>query len=223
VAGKEVRELSKGYRQRVGLAQAMLHDPDILILDEPTSGLDPNQIIEIRDVIRQLGKNKTVLFSSHILQEVEALCDRVVIINRGRLVADSQLSRLRQENSQSGKIRVTFEPAARAGASAGPDVAGGSDTAGKTNATADPGSAAGTGHSAGPTADQLRQLLGVTRVTHFPPGEWELDTQEPDEVKKLLLTLALQNNWNIVSLQSKNQSLEEIFRSLTSSPQTPIA
>ncbi len=88
---KKLGQLSKGYKQRVGLAAALLHEPEVLILDEPTSGLDPNQIIEIRDVIRKLGKDKTILFSSHILQEVEALCDRVIIINKGRLVADSPL------------------------------------------------------------------------------------------------------------------------------------
>src|SRR5215469_1680405 len=112
---KQLGQLSKGYKQRVGLAAALLHDPEVLILDEPTSGLDPNQIVDIRDVIRTLGKNKTVLFSSHILQEVEALCDRVVIINKGRLVADSSLSRLRQESSNGNTIRVgfreTIEPA----------------------------------------------------------------------------------------------------------------
>ncbi|RZK46069.1 MAG: ATP-binding cassette domain-containing protein, partial [Pedobacter sp.] len=83
---KKVGQLSKGYKQRVGLAAALIHDPEVLILDEPTTGLDPNQIIEIREVIRNLGRQKTVLFSSHILQEVEAVCDRVVIINKGRLV-----------------------------------------------------------------------------------------------------------------------------------------
>src|ERR1700761_7079543 len=105
---KKLGQLSKGYKQRVGLAAALLHDPEVLILDEPTSGLDPNQIIEIREVIKTLGRNKTVLFSSHILQEVEALCDRVVIINRGRLVADSSLSRLRKEERGTGSIRVAF-------------------------------------------------------------------------------------------------------------------
>src|SRR5262249_51854207 len=108
---KRLGQLSKGYKQRVGLAAALLHDPEVLILDEPTSGLDPNQIVEIRDVIRQLGKNKTVLFSSHILQEVEALCDRVVIINKGRLVADSTISRLRLEGDGSNSIRVAFREA----------------------------------------------------------------------------------------------------------------
>src|SRR6201992_1924096 len=106
---KRLGQLSKGYKQRVGRAAALLHDPEVLILDEPTSGLDPNQIIEIREVIKTLGKNKTVLFSSHILQEVEALCDRVVIINRGKLVADSPLSQLRSQSDRMGMIRVSFK------------------------------------------------------------------------------------------------------------------
>lgn len=93
-SSKKIGQLSKGYKQRVGLAAALIHDPEVLILDEPTTGLDPNQIIEIREVIRQLGKNKTVLFSSHILQEVEAICNRVIIINKGSLVADSTLDSL---------------------------------------------------------------------------------------------------------------------------------
>jgi len=91
---KKIGQLSKGYKQRVGLAAALIHDPEVLILDEPTSGLDPNQIIEIREVIKQQGRNKTILFSSHILQEVEAICDRVIIINNGELVADDKLSNL---------------------------------------------------------------------------------------------------------------------------------
>lgn len=93
-AHKKIGELSKGYKQRVGLAAALIHDPEVLILDEPTSGLDPNQLTEIRAVIKEQGKNKTVLFSSHILQEVEAICDRVIIINKGQLVANSPLSEL---------------------------------------------------------------------------------------------------------------------------------
>ncbi|GAB2765964.1 gliding motility-associated ABC transporter ATP-binding subunit GldA [Rhabdobacter roseus] len=93
---KKIGQLSKGYRQRVGLAQALLHDPAVLILDEPTTGLDPNQLLEIRTLIRTAGQNKTILFSTHIMQEVEALCDRVIVINRGQIVADSPLSTLRQ-------------------------------------------------------------------------------------------------------------------------------
>ncbi|MDB5192729.1 MAG: gliding motility protein GldA [Segetibacter sp.] len=94
---KKIGQLSKGYKQRVGLAAALIHDPEILILDEPTSGLDPNQIIEIRNVIKEQGKNKTILFSSHILQEVQAICDRVIIINQGKLVADDKLENLMQK------------------------------------------------------------------------------------------------------------------------------
>ena len=104
---KKIGQLSKGYKQRVGLAAALIHDPEVLILDEPTSGLDPNQIIEIREVIRRLGENKTVMFSSHILQEVEALCSRVIIINKGTLVADDQLRNLAIQDS-SKKLRVAF-------------------------------------------------------------------------------------------------------------------
>ena len=96
--GKRIGALSKGYRQRVGLAQAMIHDPDVLILDEPTTGLDPNQLEEIRKVIRNVGKSKIVLLSTHIMQEVEAMCGRVVIINHGRTVADSSLAELHSDS-----------------------------------------------------------------------------------------------------------------------------
>lgn len=91
---KKIGQLSKGYKQRVGLAAALIHQPEVLVLDEPTSGLDPNQIIEIRNVIKEQGKNKTVLFSSHILHEVQAICDRIIIINKGEIVADDLLSNL---------------------------------------------------------------------------------------------------------------------------------
>lgn len=173
---KRLGQLSKGYKQRVGLAAALLHNPEVLILDEPTSGLDPNQIIEIRDTIKKLGENKTVLFSSHILQEVEALCDRVVIINKGKLIADSPLSQLRKAN-QDNAVRVAFKE------------------------TLD--------------ASQLQTLKNITAVRQLSVHEWELAAAETGELKKQLLELALQNNWNIVSLQSENKSLEEIFRNLT--------
>ena len=178
---KKLGQLSKGYKQRVGLAAALIHDPEVLILDEPTSGLDPNQIIEIRDVIKRLGKDKTVLFSSHILQEVEALCDRVVIINKGRLVADSPLSQLRTLNSGQA-VKVVFKEELQ--------------------------------------ISQLAQLRGVTTARQLSVHEWELQTDAPDEVKKQLMELALQTNLNIVSLQSENQSLEEVFRHLTAGPES---
>ncbi|MEO6490030.1 MAG: gliding motility-associated ABC transporter ATP-binding subunit GldA [Ferruginibacter sp.] len=108
-SNKKIGQLSKGYKQRVGLAAALIHDPEVLILDEPTSGLDPNQIIEIREVIRSLGKNKTVLFSSHILQEVQAICDRVIIISNGNIVADDTLQNLQQNSSSQQLVIVEFK------------------------------------------------------------------------------------------------------------------
>jgi len=107
VLAKNIAALSKGYRQRVGLAQALIHDPDILILDEPTSGLDPNQIVEIRNMIKELGREKTVILCTHILSEVQATCDRAMIINRGKIVADGTLEQL--ENSASGKTLLFIE------------------------------------------------------------------------------------------------------------------
>src|SRR5450631_2918893 len=175
-AGKKISQLSKGFKQRVGLAAALIHDPEVLILDEPTTGLDPNQIVEIRDVIRNYGKNRTVLFSSHILQEVEAICDRVIIINQGKIIADDNLSELR--NEQRGKfIKVVL----------------------KEKLTDD-------------SFRELDQLRGIRKTSDY---EWELEAADPELLKKQLLSLSLQNNWNIVSLQSENRSLEDIFRGLT--------
>ena len=105
---KHIQALSKGYRQRVGLAQAMLHNPDVLILDEPTSGLDPNQLVEIRALIKKLGEEKTVIFSTHIMQEVQAICDRVVIINRGNLVANDTVETLRERVVGASLVTVEF-------------------------------------------------------------------------------------------------------------------
>lgn len=105
---KKIGQLSKGYKQRVGLAAALLYDPEVLILDEPTTGLDPNQIVEIREVIRRQGEDKTVLFSSHILQEVEAVCNRVIIINKGELVANDTLANLQSGGDNSFSIAVIF-------------------------------------------------------------------------------------------------------------------
>ncbi|HEU4608327.1 MAG TPA: gliding motility-associated ABC transporter ATP-binding subunit GldA [Chitinophagaceae bacterium] len=174
---KKTGQLSKGYKQRVGLAAALVHDPEVLILDEPTTGLDPNQILEIREVIRQLGKNKTVLFSSHILQEVEAICDRVIIINRGRLVANDSLQKIRNAQSGYAVISVSFrevlEPA------------------------------------------WLERLTSVRSVNKTDSHSWTIETSDPDALQKQILELALQQNLNIVSLQSGGQRLEDVFRQLT--------
>jgi len=174
---KKIGQLSKGYKQRVGLAAALIHDPEVLILDEPTTGLDPNQIIEIREVIRSLGQQKTILFSSHILQEVEAICDRVIIINKGQLVADDTLSKLQQMNKESHVVLVQFKE------------------------QADPA--------------WFTPLAEISKIENSEPYSWRLETQNPDLVRKQLFELALQHNLNIVSLQSEEHSLEDVFRSLT--------
>ncbi|HVF82369.1 MAG TPA: ATP-binding cassette domain-containing protein, partial [Flavisolibacter sp.] len=173
---KKIGQLSKGYKQRVGLAAALLHNPEVLILDEPTSGLDPNQIIEIRNVIKEQGKDKLVLFSSHILGEVEAICDRVIIINKGKLVADDKLSNL-QKTSLTNIVRVGFKEALE--------------------------------------AEWLNRLPEVTSVNKVDSYNWTIETDNAEAVRKQLLQLAIEHNLNIVSLQSENQSLEEVFRILT--------
>src|SRR5688572_13352753 len=174
---KKLGQLSKGYKQRVGLAAALIHDPEVLILDEPTTGLDPNQILEIREVIRKLGQEKTVLFSSHILQEVEAVCDRVVIINKGKLVANDTISALRGNMEGARHIRVTFQEKIDTGLLSG--------------------------------------LSSATAVRAIDEFSWELQTGSPDNLRKQLMELSLKENLNIVSLQSGEQSLEELFRELT--------
>lgn len=176
-SNKKTGQLSKGYKQRVGLAAALLHQPEVLILDEPTTGLDPNQIVEIRELIRQQGADKTVLFSSHILQEVEAICDRVIIINRGMLVANDGLQQLRQRSQQQQVIRVRFQE--------------------KTDAAT------------------LQSLTVVRSPVQLNDGSWELTTEDPERLRKQIMELALQQNLNIVSLQTGGHSLEEVFRSLT--------
>jgi ABC-2 type transport system ATP-binding protein len=106
---KKIGALSKGYRQRVGLAQAMIHNPDVLILDEPTSGLDPNQLVDIRNLVKEIGKQKTVILSTHIMQEVEAICSRVIIINKGRIIADDTTAAIQQKTTPEPVFEVEFD------------------------------------------------------------------------------------------------------------------
>jgi len=174
---KKIGQLSKGFKQRVGLAAALIHDPEVLILDEPTSGLDPNQIIEIRNVIKNQGKDKTVLFSTHILQEVEAICDRVIIINKGELVADEKLSNLRRRSSSSNTVKVGFKESVE--------------------------------------IDLLQNLPGARSVNKVDANNWQLATDNPEQLRKQILELSLHHNLNIVSLQNESHSLEDVFRALT--------
>jgi ABC-2 type transport system ATP-binding protein len=176
-AKKKIGQLSKGYKQRVGLAAALIHNPEVLILDEPTSGLDPNQIIEIREVIKQQGKDKTVLFSSHILQEVEAICDRVIIINKGNIVADDKLSKLQQAGSKQQVVKVEFKE--------------------KIN------------------EDWIKNLSGILGVNNIQSSIFNIQCLDAELIKKQILQLAIDRNLNIISLQSENQSLENIFKALT--------
>ena len=191
-ANKKIGQLSKGYKQRVGLAAALIHDPEVLILDEPTAGLDPNQLAEIRALIQQLGKNKTILFSSHILQEVQAICDRVIIIDKGNLVADDTLSDLQKSTNGNTLVTVAFKEIVD------PSL---------LNELITENQAA----KIRPTTDHSRGLEG---------SSFELTTSQPDRVKTQLLELSLKNKLNIVSLQSETNSLENIFRNLTSNTQT---
>ncbi|MBS1762559.1 MAG: gliding motility-associated ABC transporter ATP-binding subunit GldA [Bacteroidetes bacterium] len=174
-AAKKTGQLSKGYKQRVGLAAALIHDPEVLILDEPTSGLDPNQIIEIRSVISELAKTKTILFSSHIMQEIEALCKRVIIINKGNIVADGDIDTLQKNTSKSRKVFVEFDK--------------------EVNVE---------------TFD-----FNFVKASKLSATSFEFETADPDEVKKNLLRFSVENNLNIVSLQSRNAGIEEVFKSLT--------
>ena len=175
-SNKRIGQLSKGYKQRVGLAAALLHQPEVLILDEPTSGLDPNQIVEIRQVIKEQGKDKLVLFSSHILQEVEAICDRVIIINKGTIVADDALKNL-QKNTTTNVVKVQFKEPLE--------------------------------------AEWLKRLAGAKTVNKETATNWTIETDNAETVRKSLLQLAVEQNLNIVSLQNESSSLEEVFRSLT--------
>jgi ABC-2 type transport system ATP-binding protein len=176
-ANKKIGQLSKGYKQRVGLAAALIHEPEVLILDEPTSGLDPNQIIEIRNVIKALSKDKTVLFSSHILQEVEAICDRVIIINKGNIVADDSLQNLQKNSGQQQFVSVSFQEEVSKGL--------------------------------------LENLSAADNIT-VSANTFRIQTTNAETLRKQLLQLSIDNNLNIVSLQNESNSLEDVFRSLTS-------
>jgi ABC-2 type transport system ATP-binding protein len=187
VRHKDIGELSKGYRQRVGLAQAMIHDPQVLILDEPTSGLDPNQIVEIRSLIRQLGRQKTVIFSTHILSEVQATCDRVVIINDGRIVADGTPEQLQSQFRGSEIITLELR-------------------ASTTNAMAD----------LHPVFAGLRDIESATYVpSDGPTHRFVLHAAKGSDVREEIFQLAVRRGWVLLELSRQATSLEEVFHRLT--------
>jgi ABC-2 type transport system ATP-binding protein len=174
-AHKTIRQLSKGYRQRLGLAKALLHDPEVLILDEPTTGLDPNQLVEIRELIKSFGKNKTIFLSTHIMQEVEAICDRVIIINKGKLVIDKSLAELKSNQEQ--LIEVEFDYRVE-------DVL-------------------------------LKRLPNVKNAKNTFGMTWEVTFDTKEDMRSVIFDFAAANELKILKLDTKNFTLESIFRELT--------
>jgi ABC-2 type transport system ATP-binding protein len=191
VAGKLVGELSKGYRQRVGLAQAMLHDPDILILDEPTSGLDPNQIVEIRSLIKEIGREKTVILSTHILPEVQATCSRIVIISGGKLVADGTPQDLRQRE-RGTRYRVAVEKNGTVPEAVRDRLA----------------SLAGVA--------RCEPVAGAEDGTL----SFAIDGTASDDLRKTIFRAAVDNKWTLLELARESASLEDVFRHLTTGEET---
>jgi ABC-2 type transport system ATP-binding protein len=180
-----IGHLSKGFRQRVGLAQAMLHDPDVLIMDEPTSGLDPNQILEIRHLIRELGRAKTVILSTHIMQEVEAVCSRVLIINRGRIVADDTAENLLRQRA--GTVRYAVELRA---------------------------------FNQDPLAVEaaLRERLPIRELdAHAVEGDLRvtLTPAAGEDLREAIFHLAVEQGWALLELSRSQNTLEDVFRELT--------
>ncbi|MBI1806800.1 MAG: ATP-binding cassette domain-containing protein [Ignavibacteria bacterium] len=184
---KDIGQLSKGYRQRVGLAAAMIHDPRVLILDEPTSGLDPNQIVEIRSLIRNLGKQKTVVLSTHILPEVQATCNRVIIISRGKIVADGPIEDLQRNLHGGEKIILEVE------------VPGGQSF--------EMVSVQVRSIPAIETISLVEERDGVKKLS--------VETSNATDIRKDLFQLCVQKGWGLLELHREKTSLEEIFRQLT--------
>ncbi|MDH4069042.1 MAG: ABC transporter ATP-binding protein [Ignavibacteria bacterium] len=189
VRHKDIGELSKGFRQRVGLAQALLHEPEVLILDEPTSGLDPNQIVEIRNLIKQLGRAKTFVLSTHILSEVQATCDRVLIINEGTIVADGTPSQLQQDFR--GAETITLE--LRTGA---------------TNPL----------EEVAPKLSALPSVAGVELSSNADSvSRFVLSVEKGSDIREDVFRLAVAEGWVLLEMTRSSTSLEEVFHKLTMS------
>lgn len=174
---KRIGALSKGYRQRVGLAQALIHDPEVLILDEPTTGLDPNQIVEVRNLIKTIGQEKTVMLSTHIMQEVEAICERVIIINKGQIVANQKANELNSLQNNESIVEVEFDRA--------------------------------------PNIDKLEKITGVLSVNHESNGFYQLIAEPDTDIRKDLFQHAVAEGLVLLTINRKEQGLEEIFHALT--------
>jgi ABC-2 type transport system ATP-binding protein len=183
----DIGELSKGYRQRVGLAQAMIHDPEILILDEPTSGLDPNQIVEIRNLIKEIGKQKTVILSTHILPEVQATCNRVLIIHQGKIVADGSPNEL--QNRFQASETVTLEL--------------------KTDVL-DPM------QEIIPEFKLIPEVQNIELISHSDGNyKFNIHTSKGQDIREILFRKSVEKNWIILEMFKKETSLEQVFHQLT--------
>lgn len=189
---KDIGQLSKGYRQRVGLAAAMIHDPKVLVLDEPTSGLDPNQIVEIRSLIRNIGKEKTVILSTHILSEVEATCNRVIIISRGKIVADGPIVELERKMKGGEKIVLEVEV--------------------PHSESFDMVSVQMKSIPSVSSVSLLSEQDGYKKIS--------IGTEGSADVRRDLYKLCVQKDWTLVELRREQTSLEDVFRQLTSDPTT---
>jgi gliding motility-associated transport system ATP-binding protein len=196
VRNKEIGKLSKGYRQRVGLAQAILHNPDVLILDEPTAGLDPHQIIETRDLIKSLAGDHTIILSTHILPEVEQTCERVIIIAKGKLVATDTVANLTSRLRGAESVTVEVLP---------PDTA-----------------PADTDQFAHTVQHKLEQVSGVSRVlpqeAHNGSAHFLVESMQGRQIRPELARAVIESGWNLNELHAVGLSLEEIFLQLTSTP-----
>ena len=187
VRHKDIGELSKGYRQRVGLAQAMIHDPEVLILDEPTSGLDPNQIVEIRNLIKQLGRAKTVVLSTHILSEVQATCDRVIIINEGKIAADGSPEQLQRQFHGGEGLTVELKSAV-------------------DNPL----------EGIAPKLRILAYVNNVTLLSHDGPvTRFEISVDRGQDIREAVFRQAVSEGWVVLEMHRKVTSLEEVFHKLT--------
>ncbi|HTY36041.1 MAG TPA: ATP-binding cassette domain-containing protein [Bacteroidota bacterium] len=187
VRHKDIGELSKGYRQRVGLAQAMIHEPDVLILDEPTSGLDPNQIVEIRNLIKHLGRAKTVILSTHILSEVQATCDRVIIINDGSIVADGTPTELQQKFHGAETVSIELKAAVQ-----------------------DPVAVMFPKLKSVAGVESVEYMGGADTVHRFTVG-----VTKGSDVREQLFRQAVAEQWVLLEMTRNETSLEEVFHKLT--------
>jgi len=213
VIKQEIGELSKGYRQRVGLAQAMIHEPEILVLDEPTSGLDPNQIVEIRSLIKKIGEKKTVILSTHILSEVQATCSRVVIINEGKIVASGTVDELQKQAEGRAIIYVEVKGAGDEFETVAMTMFG-VNKVNKVNNIVNNGTAwnieidPSAGLASSPQASSHSGLRASGPRTAGSPLRSE-------DLREQLFDLAVENGWKLLEMRREQMSLEDVFRKLT--------